>query len=144
MDSKRDWAHAKSYLEIQWLTLQQVQPEDFVIATGVQYCVCDFVNAAAYELGMVIRWEGEDVNEKGYRKTPEDDKVIVAVDPRYFRPTEVEALLGDPSKAKAKVGQTPKTTFNELVAEMVREDLKSAERDKLIKHHGYMAMNYHK
>ena len=143
MDAKRDWGHAKDYVEMQWLMLQQAQPEDFVIATGVQYSVRDFVNAAAQELGMVIRWEGEGVNEKGYWKTPEGDKLIVAVDPRYFRPTEVETLLGDPSKAKAKLGWTPKTTFDELVAEMVREDLKSAERDELIKHHGYKAMDYH-
>ena len=143
MDAKRDWGHAKDYVEMQWLMLQQAQPEDFVIATGVQYSVRDFVNVAARELGMVIRWEGEGVNEKGYWKTPEVDKLIVAVDPRYFRPTEVETLLGDPSKAKAKLGWTPKTTFKELVAEMVREDLKSAERDELIKCHGYKAMDYH-
>jgi GDPmannose 4,6-dehydratase len=143
MDAKRDWGHAKDYVEMQWLMLQQAQPEDFVIATGVQYSVRDFVNAAAQELGMAIRWEGEGVNERGYWKTPEGDKLIVAVDPRYFRPTEVETLLGDPSKAKAKLGWTPKTTFKELVAEMVREDLKSAERGELIKHHGYKAMDCH-
>ena len=143
MDAKRDWGHAKDYVEMQWLMLQQTQPEDFVIATGVQYSVRDFVNAAAQELGMVIRWQGEGVDEKGYWQTPKGDKLIVAVDPRYFRPTEVETLLGDPSKAKAKLGWTPKTTFEELVAEMVREDLKSAERDELIKHHGYKAMDYH-
>ena len=152
MDAKRDWGHAKDYVEMQWLMLQQAQPEDFVIATGVQYSVRDFVNAAAKELGMEIRWEGEGVNEKGYWVSPsplagegrgEGGKLIVAVDPRYFRPTEVETLLGDPAKAKAKLGWTPKTTFEELVAEMVREDLKSAERDELIKHHGYKAMDYH-
>ena len=143
MDAKRDWGHAKDYVEMQWLMLQQAQPEDFVIATGVQYSVRDFVNTAAKELGMEIRWEGQGVEEKGYWITPEGKKLIVAVDPRYFRPTEVETLLGDPSKAKAKLGWTPKTTFEELVAEMVREDLKSAERDELIKHHGYKAMDYH-
>ena len=143
MDAKRDWGHAKDYVEMQWLMLQQTQPEDFVIATGVQYSVRDFVNAAAKELGMEIRWEGQGVEEKGYSNTPEGKKLIVAVDPRYFRPTEVETLLGDPSKAKVKLGWTPKTTFDELVAEMVREDLKSAERDELIKHHGYKAMDYH-
>ena len=143
MDAKRDWGHAKDYVEMQWLMLQQAHPEDFVIATGVQYSVRDFVNAAARELGMVIRWEGEGVNEKGYIKNPEGKKLIVAVDPRYFRPTEVETLLGDPSKAKAKLGWTPKTTFGDLVAEMVREDIKSAERDELIKHPGYKAMEYH-
>ncbi len=123
--------------------LQQDQPEDFVIATGVQYSVRDFVIAAAKELGMKIRWEGQGVEQKSYWKTPEDEKFIVAVDPRDFRPNEVETLLGDPSKAKTKLGWTPKTTLEELVAEMVREDLKSAERDELIKHHGYKAMDHH-
>jgi len=123
--------------------LQQARPEDFVIATGVQYSVRDFVNAAARELGMAIRWEGEGVGEKGYWKTPDGDKLIVAVDPRYFRPTEVETLLGDPSKARIKLGWTPRTTFDELVSEMVRQDLSSAERDELIKHHGYKAMDHH-
>jgi GDPmannose 4,6-dehydratase len=140
LDAKRDWGHAKDYVEMQWLMLQQDKPEDFVIATGVQYSVRDFVNAAAKELGMAIRWEGEGVDEKGYDHT---GKCIVAVDPRYFRPTEVETLLGDPGKAKAKLGWTPKISFDELVAEMVREDLKSAERDELIKKHGYKAMDYH-
>ena len=121
-------------------TIQQEKPEDFVIATGVQYSVRDFVNAAAKELGMQIRWEGKGVDEKGYDS---NNKVIVAVDQRYFRPTEVETLLGDPSKAKQKLGWTPKISFNELVAEMVNEDLKSAERDELIKKHGYKAMDYH-
>ena len=120
--------------------LQQEKPEDFVIATGVQYSVRDFVNAAAVELGIKIRWEGKGVDEKGYAV---NGKCIVAVDPRYFRPTEVETLLGDPSKAKTKLGWTPKVTFSELGAEMVREDLKSAERDELIKHHGYNTFNYH-
>lgn len=143
MDAKRDWGHARDYVEMQWLMLQQDQPEDFVIATGVQYSVRDFVNAAGKELGMTIRWEGEGVEEKGYWAESKSDKLIVAVDPRYFRPTEVETLLGDPSKAKAKLGWSPKTTFEELVAEMAREDLKSAERDELIKNHGYNTMNYH-
>jgi GDPmannose 4,6-dehydratase len=140
MDAKRDWGHAKDYVEMQWLMLQQETPEDFVIATGVQFSVRDFVNAAAKQLGMEIRWEGQGVDEKGYDA---NGKCIVSVDPRYFRPTEVETLLGDPSKAKAKLGWSPKTTFDELVAEMVREDLKSAERDELIKHHGYKSMDYH-
>jgi len=131
--------------------LQQEQPEDFVIATGVQYSVRDFVNAAAKELGMQIRWEGQGVEEKGYwvnrhsregGNPAQSDMPIVAVDPRYFRPTEVETLLGDPSKAKTKLGWTPKITFDELVAEMVREDLKSAERDELVKKHGYKTMDY--
>ena len=140
MDAKRDWGHARDYVEMQWLMLQQNQPEDFVIATGVQYSVRDFVNAAAKELGMQIRWEGQGVDEKGFDA---NGKCIVAVDPRYFRPTEVETLLGDPSKAKTKLGWTPKITFDELVAEMVREDLKAAERDELVKKHGFKAMDYH-
>ena len=129
---------------MQWLMLQQDEPEDFVIATGVQYSVRDFVNAAAKELGMKIHWEGEGVHEKGYLLTPTvGERCIVAVDPRYFRPTEVETLLGDASKAKDKLGWTPKISFEELVAEMVREDLKSSERDELVKKHGYEAYDYH-
>jgi GDPmannose 4,6-dehydratase len=134
MDSLRDWGHAKDYVEMQWLMLQQETPEDFVIATGVQYSVREFVNAAAKELGMSISWKGVGVDEKGYDAA---GKCIVEVDPRYFRPTEVETLLGDASKAKNKLGWTPKISFDELVAEMVREDLKGAERDELIKNHGY-------
>jgi GDPmannose 4,6-dehydratase len=140
MDAKRDWGHAKDYVEMQWLMLQQEKPEDFVIATGVQCSVRDFVNAAAKELGIQISWEGTGAEEKGYDA---QGKCIVEVDPRYFRPTEVETLLGDPTKAKEKLGWTPKITFDELVAEMVREDLKSAERDELIKRHGYKSMDYH-
>ena len=140
MDAKRDWGHAKDYVEMQWLMLQQEQAEDFVIATGVQYSVRDFVDAAAKELGMAIRWEGQGVDEKGYDAK---GRCVVAVDPRYFRPTEVETLLGDPSKAKDKLGWTPKISFDELVAEMVREDLKAAERDELIKKHGFKTMDYH-
>jgi len=139
MDAMRDWGHAKDYVEMQWLMLQQEQPEDFVIATGVQYSVRDFVNAAAKELRMSIRWEGQGVDEKGYDG---QGKCIVAVDPRYFRPAEVETLLGDASKAKQKLGWTPRTTFDELVTEMVREDLRAAERDELVKRHGYKAMDY--
>ena len=141
LDSLRDWGHAKDYVEMQWLMLQQDKPEDFVIATGVQYSVRDFVNAAAEELGIKIRWEGKGVDEKGFDVAT--GKCIVQVDPRYFRPTEVDTLLGDPTKAKEKLGWTPKVKFKELVAEMVREDLKSAERDELIKRHGYKAMDYH-
>jgi GDPmannose 4,6-dehydratase len=142
LDARRDWGHAKDYVEMQWLMLQQEQPEDFVVATGVQYSVRDFVNVAARELGMPMRWEGVGVEEKGFWRTKEGDKLIVAVDPGYFRPTEVETLLGDPTKAKEKLGWVPKTTFQNLVAEMVQEDLKSAELDKLIKHHGYKARDY--
>jgi GDPmannose 4,6-dehydratase len=140
LDAKRDWGHAKDYVEMQWLMLQQEKPEDFVIATGQQYSVRDFVNIAAEELGITVRWEGTGVEEKGYDVT---GKCVVAVDTRYFRPTEVETLLGDASKAKEKLGWTPKITFKELVAEMVREDLKSAERDALVKRHGYPSLHYH-
>jgi len=140
MDSLRDWGHAKDYVEMQWLMLQQDQPEDFVIATGVQYSVRQFVDAAAKELGMQITWQGKGVDEVG---TDQNGNVIVKVDPRYFRPTEVDTLLGDPTKAREKLGWMPRTPFSELVAEMVREDLKSAERDELVKKHGYKAMDYH-
>ena len=140
INSKRDWGHARDYVEMQWLMLQQQQAEDFVIATGVQYSVRDFVVAAAGELGMAIRWEGEGVGEKGYAA---DGKCIVAIDPRYFRPTEVETLLGDASKAREKLGWTPKITFRQLVAEMVQADLSSAERDELIKKHGFKPMDFH-
>lgn len=140
LDALRDWGHAKDYVEMQWLMLQQDHPEDFVIATGVQYSVRDFVNVAAKELGMQIAWKGQGIEETG---TGQDGKTIVKVDPRYFRPTEVETLLGDPTKAKEKLGWTPQISFYELVSEMVREDLKSAERDELVKKHGYAAFDYH-
>ena len=128
---------------MQWLMLQQDEPDDFVIATGIQYSVRDFINAAAEELGMKIRWEGQGIEEVGCWTTPAGDdsgcceKPIVRVDPRYFRPTEVETLLGDPTKAKEKLGWTPKISFKQLVSEMVREDLLTAERDELVKKHGY-------
>jgi len=134
LNSKRDWGHAKDYVEMQWLMLQQEHPEDFVIATGKQYSVREFVEAAALELGVRITWKGNGVDEKGYDQA---GKCMVAVDPNYFRPTEVETLLGDATKARVKLGWVPKTTFNELVTEMVREDLRSAERDELIKRHGH-------
>jgi GDPmannose 4,6-dehydratase len=140
LDALRDWGHAKDYVEMQWLMLQQDKPEDFVIATGVQYSVRDFVTIAAKELGMDISWKGEGLSEQG---SDVSGKCIVSVDPRYFRPTEVENLLGDPSKAKAKLGWEPKITFMELVQEMVREDLKTAQRDELVKSHGYYTNVYH-
>jgi GDPmannose 4,6-dehydratase len=140
LDALRDWGHARDYVEAQWLILQQEKPEDFVIATGVQRKVRDFVNAAARELGIHITWNGRGVEETG---TDQHHKVIVRVDPRYFRPTEVDSLLGDPSKAMEKLGWKPKTAFDELVVEMVREDLKSAERDELVKKHGFAAYDYH-
>ncbi|MGO4441167.1 GDP-mannose 4,6-dehydratase [Rhizobium sp. RAF56] len=140
LDAKRDWGHAKDYVEMQWLMLQQEKPEDYVIATGAQYSVREFVDAAAEEAGLSITWKGEGVEEKAYDSS---GKCIVSVDPRYFRPTEVETLLGDPSKAKQKLGWEPKITFRELVSEMMREDLKSAERDELVKRHGFSAYDYH-
>ena len=140
LDARRDWGHARDYVEMQWLMLQQETAEDFVIATGIQYSVRDFVGAAAMELGISLRWEGEGAGSKGYDAT---GRCIVAVDPRYFRPTEVESLLGDATKAREKLGWTPKITFAELVSEMVREDLNSAERDELITKHGYKSMDYH-
>lgn len=143
LDAKRDWGHARDYVEMQWMMLQQEQPEDFVIASGVQYSVRDFVNSAARSLNMEIRWEGEGVHEKGYLKTSAGERQVIAVDPRYFRPTEVESLLGDPSKARNKLGWRPTTTFDQLVSEMVHEDMKSAERDSLVSQHGYKPMNYH-
>ncbi|MBV8467938.1 MAG: GDP-mannose 4,6-dehydratase, partial [Burkholderiales bacterium] len=150
MSALRDWGHAKDYVEMQWLMLQQEQPEDFVIATGVQYSVRQFVEFAAAELGIEIAFQGEGVDEVGIVKAVSGDKakckvgdVIVKVDPRYFRPTEVETLLGDPSKAKAKLGWEPRTTLKELVAEMVEADYTSAKRDSLVKLAGFQAYDYH-
>jgi len=149
MSALRDWGHAKDYVEMQWLMLQQDEPEDFVIATGVQYSVRQFVEFAAAELGITMGFEGEGENEIGVVKAITGDKakckvgdVIVKVDPRYFRPTEVETLLGDPSKAKAKLGWEPKTTLRELVAEMVQSDYTSARRDSLVKLAGFQAYDY--
>jgi GDPmannose 4,6-dehydratase len=140
LDAKRDWGHARDYVEAQWLILQQAQAEDFVIASGEQHSVRDFVTAAAAELGIALKWKGRGADETGCDQL---GNCIVAVDPRYFRPTEVETLLGDPTKARTKLGWRPKTSFRELVSEMVREDLKAAERDELVKRHGYSAYDYH-
>ena len=140
LDARRDWGHARDYVEAMWLMLQQDEAEDFVIATGSQYSVRDFVEAATKEVGIEVTWKGHGVDEKGYDA---QGRCIVAVDPRYFRPTEVETLLGDPTKAKQKLNWTPKVTFKELVAEMIRGDLKAAERDELVKKHGYSAYDYH-
>lgn len=140
LDAKRDWGHARDYVEAQWLMLQQPEPDDFVVATGVQYSVRAFVSAAAAELGISIRWEGSGVEEKGI---DERGRCIVAVDPRYFRPTEVETLLGDPTKARQRLGWRPQTQFNELVREMVRADLLAAERDGLVRTHGYPVFEHH-
>jgi GDPmannose 4,6-dehydratase len=141
LDAKRDWGHARDYVEMQWLMLQQEEPDDFVIATGEQYSVRDFINAACGELGINIRWEGSGVDEKGIDEN--SGNMIVAVDPRYFRPTEVETLLGDPSKAKEKLGWETRTTFKELVSEMVVSDLKEAERDQLCNKEGFAVPERH-
>jgi len=138
LNARRDWGHARDFIEAQWLILQQEAPEDFVIATGVQHSVREFVGAAALELGMNLSWEGEGLNEKGYDN---HGHAIVAVDPRYFRPTEVEMLLGDATKAREKLGWSPRVSFGELVAGMVREDLQAAERDELCRKHGHRVLN---
>ena len=139
IDAKRDWGHAKDYVEMQWLMLQQDEPDDFCIATGVQYSVRDFVNFSWGYLGKTIRWEGEDVNEKGYDS--ETGNLLVAVDPQYFRPTEVETLLGDPSKAKEKLDWEPKITLKEMVHEMMENDINIAKRDLLIKKHDFKILD---
>ena len=158
MNALRDWGHARDFVEMQWLMLQQEQPEDFVIATGVQYSVRDFVNAAAAELGIRLRWEGKGVDEKGIVEEVQSPRsqvqgsvhsklkpgdVVVKVDPRYYRPTEVETLLGDPTKAREKLGWVPKISFAELVSEMVRSDLEDAKRDELCLRHGFNTFDYH-
>jgi GDPmannose 4,6-dehydratase len=140
LDALRDWGHAKDYVQMQWLMLQQPEPDDYVIATGRQYSVREFVTLAARELDLHVNWEGQGESERGI---DQHGRCIVQVDPRYFRPTEVETLLGDPSKAREKLGWTPTTPFADLVSEMVREDLKAAERDELVKRHGFAAFDYH-
>ena len=138
LDAKRDWGHARDYVEMQWRMLQQDKPEDFVIATGQQYSVRDFIQRCAEKLELNLTWQGSGVDEKALDP---DGREVVAVDPRYFRPTEVETLLGDPTKAKEKLGWTPTTTFEGLVTEMVEADLKSAQRDALVRKHGFDAYN---
>jgi GDPmannose 4,6-dehydratase len=140
LDAKRDWGHARDYVEMMWLMLQQDQPKDYVIATGHQYSVREFVERAAERLGIGLQWKGEGADEQGLDA---EGRVIVAVDPRYFRPAEVETLLGDASKARRELGWEPRTSFTELVSEMVAEDLKEAERDALIHKHGFNAFRYH-
>ncbi|MEM8941535.1 MAG: GDP-mannose 4,6-dehydratase [Pseudomonadota bacterium] len=147
IDAKRDWGHARDYVEMQWLMLQQEVAEDFVIATGVQYSVREFINASCQKLGITLEWTGSDVDETGtvarVDSSHEDlasdllGKTIVRIDPRYFRPTEVETLLGDPTKAKEKLGWVPRTSFDELVSEMMDHDLDSARRFKLLRDAGY-------
>ncbi len=147
LDAKRDWGHARDYVEMQWLMLQQEQPDDYVIATGEQHSVRDFVNAAAAELKMELSWKGCGVEETGTVVRAEQQalvgKTIVRVDPRYFRPTEVESLLGDPLKAKEQLGWTPKTTFAEMVTEMVRSDLEEARRDEVCRREGFSIKKYY-
>jgi len=157
LDAKRDWGHAKDYVEMQWLMLQQDEPDDFVIATGEQHSVREFVELAAKELGIILSWEGAGIEEVGIIEElrPEESgidlkksglkpgKTIVRVDPRYFRPTEVETLLGNPEKARKKLGWRPRTTFNELVKEMVRSDLEEARRDALCRAKGFKTFNHH-
>ncbi len=140
LDARRDWGHAKDYVKMQWLMLQQDQPDDFVIATGEQHSVRDFVTIAASELGIDINWQGTGIDEKGI--DTRTDNIIVAVDPKYFRPTEVETLLGNPAKAKEKLGWTPETPFKDLVTEMVQQDLEEAKKDDLCKTHGFNTFNY--
>ena len=145
LDALRDWGHAKDYVRMQWMMLQQPQAEDFVIATGVQYSVRQFIAWSAEELGVTLKFEGQGVNEIATVATIQGDKapglkvgdVIVKIDPRYFRPTEVETLLGDPSKAKAKLGWTPEITVQEMCAEMVATDLQEAQKHALLKKYGY-------
>jgi GDPmannose 4,6-dehydratase len=140
LDSLRDWGHARDYAEMQWLMLQQEQPEDFVIATGEQHSVREFINLAAAKLEITLRWQGSGVDEKA---CDERDRCIVAIDPRYFRPTEVDNLLGNPAKAKAKLGWEPKTGFDQLVTEMVEADYELAKRDALVRDRGYKIHNHH-
>ena len=154
MSALRDWGHARDYVQMQWLMLQQDVAEDFVIATGVQYSVRQFVEFAALELGITVRFEGQGEQEVGVvakvervngelRAKCKPGEVIVKVDPRYYRPTEVETLLGDPSKAKAKLGWEPTTTLHELVKEMVLSDYSAAKRDSLVKLAGFQAYDHH-
>jgi GDPmannose 4,6-dehydratase len=140
LDARRDWGHARDYVEAQWLMLQQAQAEDFVIATGKQYSVRDFVNLAAQKLGMKLAWRGAGADEHALDGA---GRKVVAVDRGYFRPAEVDTLLGDPSKAKAKLGWAAKTSFDALVEEMSREDLREAERDALVKKHGHRVHRQH-
>jgi GDPmannose 4,6-dehydratase len=140
LDAKRDWGHARDYVEMMWLMLQRDEPQDYVIATGHQYSVREFVERAAEPLGIQLHWQGDGVDEQG---VDAEGRVIVAVDPRYFRPAEVDTLLGDAAKAHRELGWKPRIGFAELVSEMVTEDLKEAERDALVHKHGFNAFRYH-
>jgi GDPmannose 4,6-dehydratase len=140
LNAMRDWGHARDYVEAQWLILQQTRPDDYVIATGEQHSVREFVEAACQRLDMTIAWEGEGEGEKGYDR---HGKCIVAVDARYFRPTEVDTLLGDASKARATLGWRPRVSFDDLVTEMVTADFRAAERDELVRRHGHRVYDRH-
>jgi GDPmannose 4,6-dehydratase len=140
LDAKRDWGHARDYVEAMWRMLQQESPEDLVIATGQQYSVREFVNAAAEELGMKLTWRGRGLDEKAFDP---HGHAVVAIDPRYFRPAEVETLIGDASKARERLGWRPRTTFRETVAEMVAFDLWVAERDRVVRQNGYKVASHH-
>lgn len=141
LDSLRDWGHARDYVRAQWLMLQQDEPEDYVIATGAQHSVREFVTKAAAELGMNIEWRGKDLTEEGINA--DTGKVVVKVDPRYFRPTEVDTLLGDPTKARKKLGWTPEVTFDSLVKDMIAADLELARRDATMAREGFRTYRYH-
>jgi GDPmannose 4,6-dehydratase len=138
LDAKRDWGHARDYVEMQWLMLQQEEPRDYVIATGQQYSVREFIERCAARLELNLAWKGSGLDEKAYDC---NGNVVVVVDPRYFRPTEVETLLGDPSKAQRELGWTPRISFDQLVEEMISSDLKAAQRDALVRQHGFDAYN---
>tara|TARA_Y100000389_G_C17462192_1_gene522641 strand:- start:2232 stop:3326 length:1095 start_codon:yes stop_codon:yes gene_type:complete len=140
LDAKRDWGHAKDYVEMQWLMLQQERPEDFCIASGIQHSVRDFVNLAWSYLKRTIRWDGEGIDEKGY--DTETGDLIVSVNPRYFRPSEVDSLLGDSSKARDKLGWKAKISFEEMVSEMMDRDIEIAKRDCLVQKHGFKSLNF--
>lgn len=149
LNAKRDWGHARDYVEMQWLMLQQEEPDDYVIATGEQHSVREFVERAADELGMRLDWNGTGVDEEALLvETPSEcvarpGQTVIKVDPRYFRPTEVDTLLGDPTKAREKLGWVPRTSFDDLVSEMVLSDLKDAKRDRLVRDSGFRAYDYH-
>ncbi len=138
LDARRDWGHARDYVEMQWLMLQQDEPQDYVIATGQQYSVREFIQRCAKLLDLDLAWQGTGLDERAVDRS---GKVIVAIDPRYFRPTEVETLLGDPTKAQCELGWTPRTSFDQLVEEMIGADLKAAQRDALVRQHGFDAYN---
>ena len=158
INAKRNWGHAKDYVEMQWLMLQQDKPDDFCIATGVQYSVRDFINFACDYIGIKLEYQGQGIDEKGIVKSIDENnpviqhstfniqhfigKTILAVDKRYFRPTEVETLLGDPTKAKEKLGWEPKITLEEMVYEMMENDINIAKRDSLVKKHGFKVPDF--